>query len=322
MTDNTRYRDIFYRMLLTRYLEEALIEASKKDNTYGPLHLCIGQEAAGVAACSALKPSDIITTTHRGHAHYIGKGLNLRRLCCEIWGKDEGYGKGRAGHMIVFDREKGVMGGSGIVGGGLPLAVGQALAFQMRKQDRVVAAFFGDGASNTGAFHESMNMAAKWQLPVVFFCENNAYGLTVHVDTHLSVKDIAARAQAYDIPGETVFGNDMEAVYTVMKSAVEKARNGKGPSLIEAKTYRMQGFSTTDSGGYQSESELKKWRGKDPIDLGAAFLKAKKIADAAEIKRLKETAHAEVDDAVAYALGAADPLSIPLPEALFKENNR
>jgi acetoin:2,6-dichlorophenolindophenol oxidoreductase subunit alpha len=322
MTEGTRYQDIFYRMLLTRYLEEAIVEAARKGNVFGPVHLCIGQEAAGVAACAALKPSDIITTTHRGHAHYIGKGLNLRRLCCEIWGKDEGYGRGRAGHMIVFDRETGVMGGSGIVGGGLPLAVGQALAFQMKKQDRVAAAFFGDGASNTGAFHESLNMAAKWRLPVVFFCENNAYGLTVHVDTHLSVKDVSVRAQAYDIPGEAVFGNDMEAVYTAMTSAVKKARKGQGPSLIEAKTYRMHGFSTTDSGGYQRESELEKWRGKDPIDIGAAFLKAGKIADAAKIKKLKKQAHAEVDDAVTYALGAADPVSIPLPEALFKENNR
>jgi len=224
--------------------------------------------------------------------------------------------------MIVFDREIGVLGGSGIVGGGLPLAVGQALAFKIKKQDRILAAFFGDGASNTGAFHESLNMAAKWRLPVVFFCENNAYGLTVHADEHLSVNDIAIRAKAYDIPGETVFGNDMAAVYSMMKSAVEKARNGEGPSLIEAKTYRMHGFSTTDYGGYQKESDLQYWRKKDPIDIGETFLKTQKIADATEIRKMKKTAHAEVKDAVAYALGAADPVSIRLPEALYKENNR
>jgi pyruvate dehydrogenase E1 component alpha subunit len=321
MTNKTLCRNIFHRMLLTRYLEEAIIQEFEKNNTVGPIHLCIGQEAAGVAACIALQPDDVITTTHRGHAHYIGKGLDLRRLCCEIWGKAEGYGNGRAGHMIIFDRNSGVMGGSGIVGGGLPLAAGQALAFQLKKEDRIVAAFFGDGASNTGAFHESLNMAAKWRLPVVFFCENNAYGLTVHVDTHLSVADISVRAGAYGIPGEIVFGNDMAAVYGVMKSAVEEARNGKGPVLIEAKTYRMHGFSTSDGGGYQKESDLAHWRGKDPIDIGEDYLKRHKFATAAEIKKMKKLARTEVDEAVAYALNAAEPDAPPLPEALFKETD-
>jgi pyruvate dehydrogenase E1 component alpha subunit len=312
------YKDIYYRMLLTRFLEEGLVDESKKGNTYGPLHLCLGQEAAGVAACAALRPADVICTTHRGHAHYLGKGIDLRRLCCEIFGKKEGYGGGRAGHMIIWDRETGVLGGSGIVGGGLSIAAGQALAFQMKGLDRIVLACFGDGASNTGVFHESMNMAAKWKLPVLFFCETNQYGLTVHVNNHLSVKNVVERSTAYGMAGHSVFGNDFEAVYGTVSAAVEKIRAGDGPVLIEAKTYRMTGFSTGDTGGYQRPEEIEDWKAKDPIDLAEKTLADQGIYTVEEMAEKKDQVRKEVRDAIEYAKNAAGPDPIVIPEDIYE----
>lgn len=312
------YKDIYYRMLLARFLEEGLLDESKKGNTYGPIHLCIGQEAAGVAACAALRPADVICTTHRGHAHYIGRGIDLKRLCCEIFGKKEGYGGGRAGHMIIWDRETGVLGGSGIVGGGLPIAVGQALAFQIKDLDRIVMACFGDGASNTGAFHESMNMAAKWRLPVLFFCETNQYGLTVHVDDHLSVADVVDRSAAYAIPGSTVLGNDFDAVYETVSTAVEKIRAGDGPVLIEAKTYRLSGFSTGDTGGYQRPKEIEAWKAQDPIKLAEKALKAQGIFTVKEMEKKKDQAHKEVREAIECGKNAVGPDPIVIPEDIYE----
>lgn len=319
MIPENRFKDIYYLMLQTRFLEEALIEEHEKGTTFGPLHLCIGQEAAGVAACRALRREDVICTTHRGHAHYIGKGVDLKRLCCEIWGKEEGYGRGRAGHMIVFDLEHGVLGGSGIVGGSIPLAVGQALSFQMKKQERVAVAFFGDGASNTGSFHESINMAAKWKLPVIFFCENNRYGLTVHVDDHLSVEDISVRSKAYGITGMSIFGNDMEQVYDTVREAAKRVRAGNGPVLIEAKTYRLHGFSTSDTGGYQREDEMEYWKDHDPMKIGEKFLLDREICAKDEIEGLRQKALGDVREAVRYALDATYPEPLNLPVDLFHE---
>lgn len=312
------FKDIYYRMLLTRFLEEGLIKESKKGNTYGPLHLCIGQEAAGVASCAALRPADVVCTTHRGHAHYLGKGIDLRRLCCEIFGKKEGYGKGRAGHMIIWDRETGVLGGSGIVGGGLPIAAGQALAFQMKSLDNIVLACFGDGASNTGAFHESLNMAAKWKLPVLFFCETNQYGLTVHVDDHLSVENVVERSIAYGMEGKSVFGNDFEAVYETVSAAVEKVRVGSGPLLIEAKTYRMTGFSTGDTGGYQRPEEMEDWKDKDPIDMAEKTLTDKGIYTAEDMAEKRDLVHKEVRDAIEYGKNAVGPDQIVIPDDIYE----
>ena len=318
MNPERDFKKIYYLMLQTRFLEEIIIEEHRQGRTFGPIHLCIGQEAAGVGACASLRTDDVVCPTHRGHAVYLGKGVDLEKLCCEIWGKAEGYGRGRAGHMLIFDKKHGVLGGSGIVGGGLPVAVGHALAFQYRGQDRTAVAFFGDGASNTGAFHESLNLAAKWKLPVVFFCENNRYGLTVHVDDHLSAPNIAVRAQAYGLPGKTVFGNDMVEVDRVMTEAVERARSGGGPTLIEAETYRMHGFSTSDGGGYQRPEELDYWSERDPLKLAEARLLKSEICDADEISELRRQAREDVAQAVAYAQAAAYP-DQPSPGAIYKQ---
>jgi acetoin:2,6-dichlorophenolindophenol oxidoreductase subunit alpha len=313
------YRTLYTLMLRTRHLEEAIVEEYKRGCTFGPIHLCLGQEAAGVGATAVLAPGDVVTTTHRGHAHYVGKGLDLRRLCCEIWGKADGYGRGRAGHMILIDREVGLLAGSGIVGGGIPVAVGQALAFQIKREPRVVVSCFGDGASNTGAFHEALNMAGLWRLPVVFFCENNRFGLTVPVRDHLSVEDIAVRAQGYNMPGVVVDGNRIEAVAPAVVEAVERARAGGGPTLIEAKTYRMHGFSTSDQGGYQSAEDIASWRERDPVTLGAEYLVRSGIAVQAEIESMDAAARRAVADAVASALAAPDPTDADLSTAVWKE---
>lgn len=313
----SKFLEIYYHMLQARYLEEALVEENKKGKTYGPLHLCLGQEAAA-AACGPLTESDVITTTHRCHAHYLGRGMDLRKLCCEIFGKKEGYGKGRAGHLLIWDREHGILGATGIVGGTIPIAVGQALSFKLRGEKRVVVSFFGDGASNTGSFHESLNMAAKWKLPVVFYCENNQYGLTVHVDVHLSVKDISDRARAYGIPGITVFGNDMVGVYNIVDEAVSRARSGDGPMLIEAKTYRMLGFSINDAGGYQREEEIKHWKDNDPIDIGEKLLIDQGECSKEEIGKLKIKALNEVKEAIIYAENAPYPEPLDLPNDIFQ----
>jgi len=318
MSNTKVYKTIFYRMLLTRYLEEGLLKESRSGNTYGPIHLCIGQEAAGVAACGALNADDVICTTHRGHGHYLGKGIDLKRLCCEIFGKNEGYGKGRAGHMAIFDRESGVLGGSGIVGGGLPIAVGQALAFKMQGQKKIVGAFFGDGASNTGSFHESLNMAAKWRLPVMFFCETNQYGLTVHVNDHLSVKKVSQRAKGYDIEGITILGNDFDEVYKTVRANVNKIRAGNGPILIEALTYRIEGFSTGDAGGYQREEEITYWKARDPIGIAEKIMVSKGIYNPKQVAEQREAARNEVTEAIEYAKKAVEPEPIIIPDDVYE----
>ena len=316
------YKDIYYRMLLTRFLEEALVAEAKAGNTFGPLHLCIGQEAAGVAACAALGKNDVVSTTHRGHAHYLGRGLDPKRLCCEILGKKDGYGRGRAGHMIIFDRETGILGGSGIVGGGIPVATGQALAFKLKKEDRIAMSCFGDGASNTGAFHEGLNMAAKWRLPVLFFCENNKYGLTVHVDAHLSCGVVVKRAASYDIPGISVNGNDLTAVYDVVSEAAEKVRSGQGPILIEADTYRMTGFSTGDAGGYQLPDEMASWKERDPILQAETMLTREQIMTAEEIADWRESAHNDIETAMDYAKSAPYPDPIRVPQDVYAQDKQ
>lgn len=311
---------MYKKMKIVRNLEEALLELHSKGLIRGPVHLCIGQEAVGVGACEALKEDDFVTSTHRGHAHYIGKGLDLKKIVAEIMGKKTGYCKGRAGHMLVADIEKGLVGGCGIVGGMVPIATGYALAFKMQGTKRVAVCFFGDGAANQGTFHESLNIASLWKLPIVYICENNQYGLTVPVTKHLSVSDVSMRAAAYGIPGVTIDGNDVLAVYETIREAVERARRGEGPSLIEAKTYRLLGFSTGDKGGYQPEEEIAKWKKKDPIKRYKEYLLKKGILSEEEITKLDIEAKKEVDDAVKYALESPYPEKEEAFKGIYVEN--
>ncbi len=302
--------EVLRRMCVVRELEEALGRLHKAGKTRGPIHRCDGQEAAGVAATMALAPADVVTTTHRGHAHYVGKGVPLAPLVAEIQGKATGACGGLAGHMLIADKEAGLLGGCGIVGGALPVAIGQALAFQVRKEPRVVLACFGEGAAQIGACHEAMNVAALWKLPVVFFCEHNGYGLTVPSEVQSSVADLGARAAAYAMPGHTIDGNDAVAVFRNVLAAAQRARTGDGPTLIEAKTYRMTGFSTSDMGGYQPAGEMAAWAERDPLRrLGAEL-----DLDAARLQTMLEAARAEVTAAVEAALAAPSPTARDTPE--------
>lgn len=296
--------EIHRRMVLTRRMEEKLGELAGEGRTRGPLHRCDGQEAVGVAGCAALSEDDFVCTTHRGHHVYIGKGLDPRRILAEIMGRETGYCGGRGGHMLLGDASTGMLGGNAIVGAGIPAAAGMALSIQLLGQERVAMAVFGDGAAQTGICHEAMNMASLWKLPVIFLLENNEYGLTVRQEVQSPLRDLSERAAAYAMPGLKVDGNDVTAVYQAVAEAANRARRGDGPTLIEAKTYRLEGFSTSDVGGYQSEEEIAPWRERDPLKLSAQTLT--ELLGAQRVAETEAAANAEIDQAVAQAL--ADPL--------------
>jgi pyruvate dehydrogenase E1 component alpha subunit len=297
------------RMVMTRAIEQRLGAMHKAGETRGPIHRCDGQEAVGVGATMALDPGDTVTTTHRGHAVYIGKGLDPRRVIAEILGRATGYGGGRAGHMLVGSVEHGMIGGNAIVGASIPAATGQALSFQLQGRDRVALAVFGDGAAQTGICHEAMNIAALWRLPVVFLLEHNEYGLTVHASAQSSVPDLYVRAAGYGMPGEQIDGNDVVAVHRAVAAAARRARRGDGPGLIEARTYRVEGFSTSDMGGYQDPAEIARWRGRDPLLVSRAAL-----ADAlgeAPVEAAERAARETVTTAFETALADAEPVFAP-----------
>lgn len=296
--------EMYRKMILVRRLEERFGALSSEGRTRGPIHRCDGQEAVGIGATAMLTDQDCLTSTHRGHAHYVGKGLDIHGIAAEILGRSTGLCGGRAGHMLVADAAKGMIGGNAIVGAGIPAATGMALSSQILGDGRVAMCIFGDGAAQTGIWHESMNMAALWKLPVVFVLEHNMYGLTVRADRQGPVEDISIRAKGYAIPATIVDGNDVAAVYRAVAGMVERARRGEGPGLVEAKTYRWEGFSTSDMGGYQDPAEIAAWKQRDPIRVAYDALCA--AVGAARLERIEAEATAEVTAAVERAL--ADPL--------------
>lgn len=313
--------EIHRKLVLTRRLEEMLGEQVKAGTTRGPLHRCDGQEAVGVAGCAALRPDDYACTTHRGHHVYLGKGLDPRRVVAEIFGRETGYCQGRGGHMLLGDAETGMLGGNAIVGAGIPAAAGMAMSSQLLGQDRVAMAVFGDGAAQTGICHEAMNMAGLWKLPVIFLLENNQYGLTVRQEVQSPVADLSVRAEGYGMPGEMVDGNDAVAVYKAVATAAARARRGDGPTLIEAKTYRLEGFSTSDMGGYQSEEEIAPWRDRDPIKISAAVLQAEIGTD--RVAEIEAGAEAEMRTAFEAALADPEPaFTLHTPSGAYAEAGR
>jgi pyruvate dehydrogenase E1 component alpha subunit len=311
-------REAYRRMVLVRRLEEELGRLHREGRTRGPIHRCDGQEAVGIGATAALEPEDIVTSSHRGHAHYIGKGVPLGPLVAEILGRATGACGGRAGHMLVADPEAGVLGGCGIVGGMLPVAVGQAFAFQVRGEPRMVCAFLGDGAAQIGAAHEAMNLAGLWRLPVVFLIEANGFGLTVPTAAQSAVAELATRAAGYGMPGRTVDGNDVRAVFAAVAEAAARARRGDGPSLIEARTWRLEGFSTSDLGGYQDPAEVAAWRARDPI----ARLRGELLPELGEsaLLALEGEAERELGLAIEAALAAPPPPAEALAAPEYPED--
>lgn len=297
-----RLLDLYYQMWLVRYFDEKVDEFFAKGLIHGTTHLCVGQEATAVGACAVLDEKDKITSTHRGHGHCIAKGAESGKMMAELFGRETGYCKGKGGSMHIADVDKGNLGANGIVGGGIPIAAGAALTSKMKNLGYVVLCFFGDGASNEGSFHEAINLASIWKLPVVFFCENNQYGMSGPAKEMIGAEHIADRSKAYGIPGVVVEGNDIFEVMRVTEEAVRRARSGEGPTLIEAKTYRWKGHSKSDAKKYRTREEEQRWKDeKDPIAHMGGRLMEEQIASADELEQLRQKALEEIEAAVKYA---------------------
>lgn len=311
--------DMFYRMHLTRALNDEFLELKAAGEIHGPIHRSTGQEAIGIAVGAILRDDDYVISNHRGWAHWIGKGIDIRRLCAEIFGKADGVNHGKGGEMLIADLSRKIM-STTIVGGGLPLATGLGMSIRMRHSDQVVVCFFGDGASNEGAFHESLNFAALQGAPVIFLCENNQWALSVHVARSTAVRDIATRAIAYDIPGHIVDGNDLLDVYDLVHEVVGHARAGKGPVLIEAKTYRLGTFSSNDRvTGYQPADQIHRWAAKDPIPRFRDQLLNMGVADPKTLQAVAEKARTDALDAIAYGQKADYPTFDALHTDVFAD---
>lgn len=294
--------DLYHQMWLVRYFDEKVDEFFAKGLIHGTTHLCVGQEATAVGACAVLEEKDMITSTHRGHGHCIAKGAKADRMMAELFGRETGYCKGKGGSMHIADVEKGNLGANGIVGGGIPIAAGAALTSSMKNLGYVVLCFFGDGASNEGSFHEAINLAAIWKLPVVFFCENNQYGMSGPAKEMIGAEHIADRAAAYGIPGVIVEGSDIFEIMRVTQEAVQRARSGQGPTLIEAKTYRWKGHSKSDAKKYRTREEEQYWReNKDPITMMARSLIEAGAATEEQLEQLRDKAYKEIEAAVKFA---------------------
>jgi TPP-dependent pyruvate/acetoin dehydrogenase alpha subunit len=298
---------LYQRMMTIRQFEEGVKFLFLEGIMPGTIHQCQGQEATAVGVCAALRQNDFITSTFRGHGHALAKGLTVQELLNELFGSTAGCCKGKGGSMHVGDLQKGSIPGIAIVAGGIPVAAGMALAFKMRKTDQVVACFFGDGAVAEGAFHEGVNMAAIWNLPVVFVCENNLYGASTHVSKVMRDTNIARRVGSYGIRGEQVDGNDVLAVYEAARSAVKECRAGEGPVLLELLTYRRTGHSRRDPCHYQPKDEREAWAAKDPIERFAQSLTSQGLIDDAGLEAMKAGILQQFNRAVEAAKQAPQP---------------
>ncbi|KYD21918.1 pyruvate dehydrogenase E1 component, alpha subunit [Caldibacillus debilis GB1] len=314
---NDKLVELYKQMWVIRYFDEKVDQFFAKGMIHGTTHLCVGQEATAAGAIAVLREEDKITSTHRGHGHCIAKGATPDRMMAELFGKATGYCKGKGGSMHIADLDKGNLGANGIVGGGIPLAVGAALTSKMKQKGYVVLCFFGDGATNEGSFHESLNLASIWKLPVVFFCENNQYGMSGSVKEMVNIENLADRAVAYGIPGKVVDGNNILEVMEVTHEAVEHARSGKGPVLIEAKTYRWKGHSKSDARKYRTREEEQEWRKKDPIKRFKEYLIDKGLLTEEKAEQLREEAFQEIEDAVKYAESSPEPAIESLLEDVY-----
>ncbi len=296
-----------YQLMVTiRRFENRLYQLFLQGLVPGTLHQYQGQEAVAVGVCTTLRPDDIVFSTHRPVGHGIAKGMTLKSIAAEIMGKADGCAGGKGGQMHLTDVSVGMMPSNAIVGANIPIATGAALGFKLRGEERVSISFFGDGAANIGAFHEGINLAAVKNAPVIFICENNQYAASTHISLTMKIENIADRAESYGIPGKIVDGMDVIAVREITQQAVERARRGKGPTLIEAKTYRFMGHSRGDPGKYRGEDELSDWQSRDPIPLFRTYLVDHGV-DRLTLDSLEESVDEGIDEAVKYALAAPHP---------------
>ncbi len=319
MIEKQRAKRIYQNMNRIRCFEMKAVSLFESNKLRGSVHLYVGEEAVAATVCSRLSDEDYIASTHRGHGHCIAKGAALDRAMAELMGKATGYCKGRSGSMHIADLSKGNLGANAIVGGGIPIATGAALASRMQGSGRVSVSFFGDGASNEGTFHESLNLAAVWKLPIIFVCENNLYGISVPAWQSTSVEDIGVRGAAYGIPGVTVDGNDVEAIDEAFQAAYERAKAGDGPTLIECKTYRWLGHWTGDPQPYRSREEVEEWKRKCPIKRYQERLLEEGLFTGDELNQIEREAQEEADKAAEFALNSPDPDPASLLDDVFYE---
>ena len=298
---------LYEKMVRIRQFENEVEKNVQRGHLHGTTHLYNGQEAVAVGVCSALQNGDYISSTHRGHGHAIAMGADIHKMMAEMFGKITGYSKGKGGSMHIADIEEGNLGSNGVVGGGIPIAVGAGLSMQMQQKNNVVACFFGDGAINEGSFHEALNMASIWQVPVIFICENNMYGMSSAIGDMTNIDQLSERALAYGIPGVTIDGNDVLVVKETMERAVERARNGAGPTFIEAKTYRFKGHSKSDKQLYRMEEEVEAYKKRDPIIQLEQKLLGAAIDATDRIKAIQRTVQREVEAATEFATVSDEP---------------
>jgi pyruvate dehydrogenase E1 component alpha subunit len=312
-----RLVEMLRKMYEIRYFEEKAEELYIHGLVHGTMHLSVGQEGSAVGAVSALEPDDYILSTHRGHGHCIAKGADIKLMMAEFLGKETGYCRGQGGSMHIADVKTGNLGATGVVGDGIPVSVGVGLSIKLQGQGRVVLCFFGDGAANAGAFHESLNMASIWKLPVVFVCENNQYAMSTSVKKAFPIKNIADRAAAYGMPGMVVDGNDVLVVYEATREAMDRARRGEGPTLIECKTYRWKGHSKSDQQRYRTREEVEAWKRKDPITRFRSRLIEEEAITEKEAERIEEEAWETVEAAVRFAQESPEPSLEGIEEEVY-----
>jgi TPP-dependent pyruvate/acetoin dehydrogenase alpha subunit len=300
-------RRLLEQMWLIRAFEERVMQLYFEKQLSGLIHVSIGQEGVAVGVGSTLRTDDYLYGTHRSHGHFLAKGADPNRMMAELAGRATGYCHGKGGSMHLVDVEHGVLGATGVVGGTIPLALGTALACQQRGRDQVAVVYFGDGASNTGGFHESINIASLWKLPVVLVCENNGYAEFTPMSSHTVVERVSAHGQPYGIPAEVVDGNDVLAVYQAAGEAVARARKGGGPTIVECLTYRLRGHYVGDPQTYRQADEVAEWREKDPIRRLATALRGRGALAEADAQAVEARARARVEEAVRFALESPMP---------------
>ena len=309
--------DMYTNMNKIRMFEIRVSELFAAGKIPGFVHLYVGEEAIATGVCANLGDTDYITSTHRGHGHLISKGGDVKFMMAKVYGKTTGYCKGKGGSMHIADRDLGILGANGIVGAGPPLATGAALALKYQDKDSVAVCFFGDGAANQGTTHEAMNLATCWKLPVIFVNENNLYGISSCTINSMCVPDIADRAAAYDMPGVTVDGNDVMAVYEAAFEAIKRAKQGQGPTLLECKTYRHRGHFEGDPCVYRNQDELEQWKKKDPIPQFEQKLLEMKVLTPQKIEEIKTSLKNQIGEAERFAESSPYPDASELLEDLY-----
>ena len=310
--------DLYKKMIEIRLFEEKIQDLYARGLVPGSVHLYIGQEAIATGVCAHLRKEDYITSTHRGHGHLIAKGADLKFMMAELFGRKTGYCKGKGGSMHIADFDLGILGSNGIAGGGIPIAVGAGLSSKMRGTDQVAVCFFGDGASNNGTFHEGLNFASVHRLPVVFVCENNLYGISVSQKQHQAIKDISIRSVAYNMPGITIDGNDVLAVYQTSGEAIQRARAGEGPTLVECKTYRWRGHYEGDPNQgrrYRTLEEIQAWIKKCPIKRFEEKLVKEKVLNKNKMMHIRNEVEGRIEEAVTFA----NQSPFPDPQDIYED---